>query len=343
MNSLNAPLAKPSDSEAIEALGWSRLAIVIRNPYPEFTVASAQPAPEPKSTPLLDALKAEKTAAKDKEAILRNHPHYFHQQETPTIVVAPTKKEDSKKKGAMKIDEPSVPPPTKKSGRAKKSEASKSNLPQTVPTIIAAPPAPANKTPNQTALPAKPPLPAHPKAPRQPRDAPQNRRAQPVADTTTTSPPSTSTPAPSTQPSAEQPSAPATPTAPRERRTRPLMGLQSRQFSAALNGAGVVLSSDGGRAGRREREKKAEAPGHSPSASTDISSGAGADGKESHDKRKDRQTASVGLAPGGSPTVSSTIAHPDPSQCQFKRSLIPDEFSMTIQIIQLPGLRRQNF
>lgn len=35
-------------------------------------VASAQPAPPPKTTPLLEALKAEKTAAKDKE-ILRNH------------------------------------------------------------------------------------------------------------------------------------------------------------------------------------------------------------------------------------------------------------------------------
>ena len=39
-------------------------------------VASTQPVPQPKSTPLLEALKAEKSANKDKEAILRNHAHY---------------------------------------------------------------------------------------------------------------------------------------------------------------------------------------------------------------------------------------------------------------------------
>ncbi|KAJ8507385.1 hypothetical protein ONZ45_g10235 [Pleurotus djamor] len=42
----------------------------------ETLIASTQPAPAPTTTPLLEALKAEKSAAKDREAILRNHPHY---------------------------------------------------------------------------------------------------------------------------------------------------------------------------------------------------------------------------------------------------------------------------
>ena len=41
-----------------------------------FTVAANQAPPMPKTTPLLEALKAEKSANKDKEAILRNHAHY---------------------------------------------------------------------------------------------------------------------------------------------------------------------------------------------------------------------------------------------------------------------------
>ena len=39
-------------------------------------VAANQAPPMPKTTPLLEALKAEKSASKDKEAILRNHAHY---------------------------------------------------------------------------------------------------------------------------------------------------------------------------------------------------------------------------------------------------------------------------
>ncbi|KAN0092725.1 Smg-4/UPF3 family domain containing protein [Tylopilus felleus] len=39
-------------------------------------IAASQPLPSPTTTPLLEALKAEKSAQKDKETILRNHAHY---------------------------------------------------------------------------------------------------------------------------------------------------------------------------------------------------------------------------------------------------------------------------
>ncbi|KAG5219494.1 Smg-4/UPF3 family-domain-containing protein [Salix suchowensis] len=61
-----APYQKvPSDRKKVDA----RLGTIEK-------VASTQPAPMPTTTPLLEALKAEKSAAKDREAILRNHAHY---------------------------------------------------------------------------------------------------------------------------------------------------------------------------------------------------------------------------------------------------------------------------
>ena len=47
----------------------------------------------PASTPLLDALKAEKSAQRDKEAIQRNHAHYKDAAHA-------SKKDESKKKAA---------------------------------------------------------------------------------------------------------------------------------------------------------------------------------------------------------------------------------------------------
>ena len=59
-------------------------------------VAASQPPPQPTTTPLLEALKAEKSAQKDKEAILRAHAHY----KDPSV--AASAKKDDKKKGAAK-------------------------------------------------------------------------------------------------------------------------------------------------------------------------------------------------------------------------------------------------
>ena len=58
-----------------------------------------QPAPHPTTTPLLEALKAEKSAQKDKEAILRNHAHY-KDPAALAAAAASTKKGDKKKDGA---------------------------------------------------------------------------------------------------------------------------------------------------------------------------------------------------------------------------------------------------
>ncbi|KAH9064533.1 Smg-4/UPF3 family-domain-containing protein [Lactarius vividus] len=59
----------------------------------EMLVASTERPSMPASTPLLDALKAEKSAQRDKEAIQRNHPHYKDAAQA-------SKKEESKKKAA---------------------------------------------------------------------------------------------------------------------------------------------------------------------------------------------------------------------------------------------------
>lgn len=71
-------------------------------------VAANQAPPMPKTTPLLEALKAEKSASKDKEAILRNHAHYKDPailastnalRGAHAVVGASSKDEAGKKKG----------------------------------------------------------------------------------------------------------------------------------------------------------------------------------------------------------------------------------------------------
>src|SRR5216684_8770320 len=54
----------------------------------------------PASTPRLDALKAEKSAQRDKETIQRNHPHYKDAAQA-------SKREESKKKPAAAESKPS--------------------------------------------------------------------------------------------------------------------------------------------------------------------------------------------------------------------------------------------
>ncbi|TFY75793.1 hypothetical protein EWM64_g8219 [Hericium alpestre] len=76
LQTLEAPENKPHDAETLM----------------EVLIASTQKSTTmPTSTPLLEALKAEKSAQKDKEAIQRNHAHYKE---------AAAKKDDVKKKAA---------------------------------------------------------------------------------------------------------------------------------------------------------------------------------------------------------------------------------------------------
>ena len=205
-------------------------------------VASTQQPPQPKTTPLLEALKAEKSANKDKEAILRNHAHYKDQ-----IPGAIARKDDKKKVApavqAQKVAEGTAAAANKK-GAGKK--------PQVAPPAAAAalnqnkpgqPKSVGGNVPGPSNLGAKPPKPGRaPRAPPPPQaNKPQNVvvpiqaaiQQQPGPSTPTQPPPSDGA------------------TTPTPRRTRPVIGLASRQFEAALSGVA------GGKS-RRERERERE-------------------------------------------------------------------------------------
>ncbi|KIP09958.1 hypothetical protein PHLGIDRAFT_85906, partial [Phlebiopsis gigantea 11061_1 CR5-6] len=79
IESLKEPAGKLSDSELLETLS-----------------SGSQLPPMPTTTPLLEALKAEKSAQRDREAILRNHAHY---KEIATSSKA-AKKEEAKHRAA---------------------------------------------------------------------------------------------------------------------------------------------------------------------------------------------------------------------------------------------------
>ncbi|KAI0080404.1 hypothetical protein K474DRAFT_1704712 [Panus rudis PR-1116 ss-1] len=218
----------------------------------ESLVAAAQPPPPPTTTPLLEALKAEKSAQKDKEAILRNHAHY---KDTPTIATNPQKKDDSKKKSA-----PSKSAEAHASKKAAKKAAAKAAAQQQqTETTIANPPQIA-KNPAHASSQSHP-IPVKPAPPKGPKAARERQNAKASASTASNAAPTNPAPAaPSTSQSSNTPSGStanaSAPTSPAPRRVRPVIGLASRQFEAALSGAGVSL---GERKSRREREKEAAA------------------------------------------------------------------------------------
>ena len=92
---LEAPLTKPHDADQLlEMLGPSHHAFIFRHHCAHSTlVASTERPTLPTSTPLLDALRAEKSAKRDKEAIQKSHPHYKG-------VAHAFKKDESKKTAA---------------------------------------------------------------------------------------------------------------------------------------------------------------------------------------------------------------------------------------------------
>ncbi|KAF8893014.1 Smg-4/UPF3 family-domain-containing protein [Infundibulicybe gibba] len=106
----------------------------------ETLIASSQPAPQPKTTPLLEALKAEKSASKDKEAILRNHAHYKEHPRTQAGQAARAK-EEAKKKGSALPNKPTESGPSGK--KPKKPANTNGNANATTPNGVKAPaPAP---------------------------------------------------------------------------------------------------------------------------------------------------------------------------------------------------------
>ncbi|KAI5121911.1 hypothetical protein M0805_000240 [Coniferiporia weirii] len=246
--SLNAPVSKPADSDALEAL----------------IAASHQPQ-EPRSTPLLEALKAEKQAQRDREIILKSHAHYQRdadatarrrgKQPQPHV---PAQAERDVGGGASALGQGKR---SRRGGGGKKGEAS----------------APKDKEP--ASGPSKSPVKS------------QNKPPVPAA------------PAVAKDTSKEKDSGGSTvKDEQRERRVRPAFSLggASRQFEAALTGAGVVPAGGAERRSRREREKdkKAATPAGGESSANPPPAPAGpAGGGADKDKGKDKDKPDKPQAP----------------------------------------------
>lgn len=174
----------------------------------EHLVASTQPVPQPKSTPLLEALKAEKSANKDKEAILRNHAHYSQ-------IIPPASRKEDKKKNV-----PAPQPQTSKAseGTSVTDSGSVSKSTADGPVTEATKPVKAPRV----------------RAPRPPKNQSNNPSQNVTVD-----------------------DAAATPSEVPARRSRPVIGLASRQFEAALSG---VSGRDRRPKRERGKEKESSAP-----------------------------------------------------------------------------------
>ncbi|KAI0060013.1 hypothetical protein BV25DRAFT_1004676 [Artomyces pyxidatus] len=280
MQSLETPAAKPYDAEQLL----------------ENLIASTERQPMPKSTPLLEALKAEKSAQKDKEAILNNHSHY----KDGGSGASGSKKEDSKKKGGAAAKSAAAggeAPPTmgkraaKRAAQAAAAAAQKSGQPSGPPVKATAPLA-------AMASPSK----AGPSgAPKGGRGGRQPALAQPQESQPSKGAVSSSTPAapPPAVPPADS-VAGGSSSQSNARRPRPVLGIASRQFEAALSGAGVAKV-------RRERhaDKEKEA-GKDGSAAEEKKEGG--KGKEREGRRNQER------AHGGGALSASTPASVPPAQ-----------------------------
>ena len=211
-------------------------------------VASTQPVPQPKSTPLLEALKAEKSANKDKEAILRNHAHYSQ------IIPPASRKEDKKKatpaSQASKASEGTSANVTNSvvGTGGKKSKKGQPHVQAPAP-VVGLPKAATAATDSGSKNTADGPITESTKpvkAPRVPRVAPQNKNQSNNFNQGGTVDNATAAPS----------DAPA--------RRRPVIGLGSRQFEAALSGVGGRERRPKSEKGK-EKESLAQASNDGPS------------------------------------------------------------------------------
>lgn len=203
----------------------------------------------PASTPLLDALKAEKSAQRDKEAIQRNHPHYKEAAQA-------SKREESKKKAAAassaaaesKQSGESTAPLGKRAARraaaAQKASAQAGSVAQVKP----------GNAPSETKPPSS--------SPSKGKSLRGGKHPLKLLSTTTnqaaaTSPssPPKETSAQATTPASAAPALSPACSDSSGRRPRPVLGIASRHFEAALSGAGV---SKGGSTRERGTEKDKE-------------------------------------------------------------------------------------
>ncbi|KAJ3812948.1 Smg-4/UPF3 family-domain-containing protein [Lentinula aff. lateritia] len=200
----------------------------------ETLIASTQPVPQPKTTPLLEALKAEKNAIKEKAAvkekvaIMRN-----------AALEASRKEDAGKKKGGKIGSDPSTsssaPPPSSKKALNKKAVSNVNNTSGPASTPAAGGPAAKSGGPPYKSS----------KASRQQSSQPQTRTqpsVQPPTKLLTHNPPVA--PSNSESQSKTDPSSSTAPTP------------APRRFEAALSGAGVNAAE---RKSRKEREKEREA------------------------------------------------------------------------------------
>ncbi|KAG6908859.1 hypothetical protein DXG01_003025 [Tephrocybe rancida] len=257
----NATIEKErTDEDYLSFIASLKAAEAAEPPTLEALLLAAQPAPPPKTTPLLEALKAEKSAHKDKEAILRSHAHY-----KDATILTPPSRADAKKKGGASSAPPAKPTPAPEASTSKKGKKAQASAPAQG----------GSKQPPQPQIPAKPaPGPSSanteggqgaktPKRPRPPKPAKQPQPQPPKPAAAAPPPPVIATSASASAP------APAAPPPTTPRRSRPVIGLASRQFEAALSG----VAGGGGRARREQAQQAAKEGGDSAATAPPPASG----------------------------------------------------------------------
>ncbi len=186
--------------------------LIIRGISDSSSVAATQPVPQPKTTPLLEALKAERERQKEKEIVVRS------------IQQAP-KKDPKQKAVPTPLAVPKQDTP-KKAGKNPK----KNTPPVSATTAQATPP---------------------PKAPKAPRAM---RLQQQAAQQASPPKPSVNTSVPQSPQAGPSVASPA-------RRGRPILGLGSRQFEAALSGVGGRKREENQKDAQGQQEPEQQAPG----------------------------------------------------------------------------------
>ncbi|KAI0696522.1 Smg-4/UPF3 family-domain-containing protein [Cytidiella melzeri] len=246
MESLKEPQTKPLDLDSLDNL-----------------IADKHISPPPTTTPLLEALKAEKSAQKDKEAIIRNHAHYKDMKVAATSTPAGAKRDVAKKKAGSDNHPPSKgeEPPTSKKA-AKKAAAAAAKAASQAFTSGAAQP---KDTSAPGGGPSNPPAKSKaatstPKSQRTNRDRGGSKGAS-SATAQASKPEPSNNPSEHSKPEPPKsellvPGAPSEPgpAASSSRRGRPVIGLGSRQFEAALSGA------VGGGKPKREKDNETTVP-----------------------------------------------------------------------------------
>lgn len=208
-------------------------------------------------------------------------------------MISGTKKDDAKKKASSQSQKPSEI--TQGPGASGKKTPKKTSQPSSSATSPKQPVIPLSKIAGPSGSNANPTSKSSqsgktPRPPRKPQGSVGNQAQNIVTPEASTSTPGIA-------------STPPTPSSPAPRRGRPMIGFASRQFEAALSGAGVV----GDRKPRREREKekeKDESAGNAAGPSTVEPK------KERAGRRKDDKPGSAGIVEVKVPSILQRMDNP---------------------------------